>query len=157
MKNTLLLCIFQLRIFFKTLLFLRLAKRKLIDQIHPPNFRGYWYYLRTRRVFHFIFVLRKIIFLGRGVEDGIQNRIRNCVPFRFSRWFGSVVALFHTYRLRIIFPGCSNIHSLLFYSRTRPTFAFFPFSFFFKTLVASRRRKNIKQDLSFLLFHFSVN
>ena len=59
--------------------------------------------------------------------------------------------------LRIIFPGCSNIHSLLFYSRTRPTFAFFPFSFFFKTLVASRRRKNIKQDLSFLLFHFSVN
>ena len=41
------------------------------------------------------------------------NRIRNMhPPFRFSRLFGSAFTLFHTSWLRI-FPGSTNIHSLL--------------------------------------------
>lgn len=129
-------------------------KKKLIDQIHIPNFRS------IPRVFHFnsSFWENNIL----GWES--RNRIRNCVPFRFSRSFGSARLISYVPATNIPHPFEYSFPSILF---TRPTFAFLSFFpsffllFFFPPetfVVASRRWKNTasNKDKIFPLFHSST-
>lgn len=102
---------------------------------YPPNFRGYYYYHRGMRMFSISFrIFRENNILGqRSRGYRIELEIASRSDFRDR---SGAAALFHTYRLRIIFPAVRIfipfyfIHGLVLLS---PFFLFFFFlSLFFR-------------------------